>query len=205
MTGDEPQQQGAGSSGGQEEQQASLLGKIFGGGTKKKVTKAKMGLDMEMYYNEELKCWVMPGEEEEKRQQQMSGGSGPPPMSSSLQQQPQGIISASEDVMKGHDMVTRQRMTRSTSRYAVMPTLRIGQPANADGLSEGSSGIMAGLKPPPLSGGNVQAFRPMSVFKPTAMNGNSEEPIEEPVANYDGKKRYRRRRQQQDAAGYTIY
>ncbi|KAI8100293.1 hypothetical protein M9435_006777 [Picochlorum sp. BPE23] len=184
MTGDEPQQQGAGSSGGQEEQQASLLGKIFGGGTKKKVTKAKMGLDMEMYYNEELKCWVMPGEEEEKRQQMMGGGSGPPPMSSSLQQQPQqGIVSASEDAMKGHDMVTRQRMTRSTSRYAAMPTLRIGQPANADGSSEGSSRIMAGLKPPPLSGGNVQAFRPMSVFKPAAMNGNSEESIEEPVAD----------------------
>ncbi|KAI8114415.1 hypothetical protein M9434_002539 [Picochlorum sp. BPE23] len=181
MTGDEPQQQGTGGSGGQEEQQASLLGKIFGGGTKKKVTKAKMGLDMEMYYNEELKCWVMPGEEEEKRQQMMGGGSGPPPMSTSLQQQ--SIISASEDAMKGHDMVTRQRMTRSTSRYAVMPTLRIGQPANADGLSEGSSGIMAGLKPPPLSGGNVQAFRPMSVFKPTAMNGNAEESIEEPVAD----------------------
>ncbi|WPT11384.1 Laminin-like protein epi-1 [Picochlorum sp. SENEW3] len=186
MTGDEPQQQGAGSAGGQEEQQASLLGKIFGG-AKKKVTKAKMGLDMEMYYNEELKCWVMPGEEEEKRQQMMGGGNGPPPMISSLQQQPQGIISASEDAMKGHDMVTRQRMTRSTSRYAVMPTLRIGQPGNADGSSEGSSGIMAGLKPPPLSGtgGNVQAFRPMSVFKPTAMNGNSEESVEEPVADND--------------------
>eukprot|EP00889_Picochlorum_renovo_P006443 jgi/Picre1/33473/NNA_008797.t1 len=160
MTGDEPQQQGTGSAGGQEEQQASLLGKIFG---------AQVLGD----------AW----EEEEKRQQMMGGGNGPPPMSSSLQQQqqPQGIISASEDAMKGHDMVTRQRMTRSTSRYAVMPTLRIGQPANADGLSEGSSGIMAGLKPPPLSRGDV--FRPMSVFKPTAMNGNSEESIEEPEAD----------------------
>ena len=187
MTGDEPppQQQGAGS-GGQEEQQASLLGKIFGGGTKKKVTKAKMGLDMEMYYNEELKCWVMPGEEEEKRQQMMGVGSGPPPIRSGLQQQ-QGAMSApSDEAMKGHDMVhARQRMSRSTSRYAVMPTLRIGQPANADGVSEGSSGIMAGLKPPPLSGtgGNVQAFRPMSVFTPSAMNGNSEEAIKESAAD----------------------
>ena len=167
---------------GSEEQQASLLGKLFGGGGggggKKTVTKAKMGLDMEMYYNEELKCWVMPGEEEEKRQQ-MGAGGGPPPMSSTLRQQ-QAVFPASSREAKEHD-VPRQRMTRSTSRYAAIPTLRIGQPAHADGLSDGrgSGGILGGLKPPPLSGtgGDVHAFRPASVFKP-AMNGSSQ-PIEE--------------------------
>ena len=61
------------------QQQKGLLGSLFGG---KKVSKAKLGLEMQMYYNEELKCWVMPGEEEEKRKE-LEGLRAPPQMPAS--------------------------------------------------------------------------------------------------------------------------
>ena len=54
-------------SGTAEASKGGLIGKIFG--QKPKIRKAKMGQEMQMYYNEELKCWVMPGEEAEKRRE----------------------------------------------------------------------------------------------------------------------------------------
>ena len=71
-------------SGTTEASTGGLIGKIFG--QKPKIRKAKMGQEMQMYYNEELKCWVMPGEEAEKRREVealrappvMPGASGAP-------------------------------------------------------------------------------------------------------------------------------
>jgi hypothetical protein len=47
-------------SGGTEgEANAGLLGKLFGGGGGKKVQKAKLGLELQMYYHEEV-CTCLP-------------------------------------------------------------------------------------------------------------------------------------------------
>ena len=137
-----------------------VLGRLFGGG--KKVTKAKMGLEMQMYYNEELKCWVMPGEEEEKRKQVESLKAPPIPQSapSSTTSQTTGLGTLS-------------------TRYAAMPSMSISSGGGSGGPPQTS--ILTGLKPPPLGGAGfqggqsmLQPFKPMSVFQPVSSVEGSE-------------------------------
>ncbi len=138
------------------QQQKGLLGSLFGG---KKVSKAKLGLEMQMYYNEELKCWVMPGEEEEKRKE-LEGLRAPPQMPASS-----SSMTGQQSSMGG-----AQTTSSLSSRYAAMPTMSVG------GSSQQQGSILAGLKPPPLGGGAgmaQQPFKPMAVFNPSS-SGNVE-------------------------------
>lgn len=146
------------------QKQQGLLGSLFGG---KKVAKAKLGLDMQMYYNEELKCWVMPGEEEEKKKE-MEGLRAPPqmPVSSSSMSGQQPSMGAGQSVMGAG-----QSVSSLSSRYAAMPTMSVG------GGPQQQGSILAGLKPPPLGGGGAgmaqQPFKPMAVFNPSS-SGDTE-------------------------------
>eukprot|EP00890_Picochlorum_soloecismus_P000704 jgi/Picsp_1/1634/NSC_05109-R1_---NA--- len=156
------------SGGTQGEANAGLLGKLFGGGGGKKVQKAKLGLELQMYYHEELKCWVAPGEEEQKKKE-IEGTMAPPPMvSTSIENRDQqdGAPAAMPPMGVGLAPMSR---TGVTSRYAAMPNLGTA-PASGP-----SGSIFAGLKPPPLGNsefgqprfsGSAIAFKP-NVFKPS--------------------------------------
>lgn len=143
------------------QQHKGLIGSLFGG--KKKVAKAKLGLEMQMYYHEELKCWVMPGEEEDKRKE-VEGLRAPPqmPSSSSMASQQQSLGAG-------------QTQSSLSSRYAAMPTMSVGAGSGQQGS------ILAGLKPPPLGGGagmGQQPFKPMAVFNPSAVSSGDGERLE---------------------------
>lgn len=52
---------------GQGQSPGGLFGRLFP--AKKKSARMKLGDKLAMYYNEELKCWLLPGEEDERRRQ----------------------------------------------------------------------------------------------------------------------------------------
>jgi len=147
-----------------------LFGKIFG--EKKQIRKAKMGQEMQMYYNEELKCWVMPGEEDAKRKE-VEALRAPPMMPSSAVSEASGSASVAGP-QAGGPGPGPTRQAGLASRYAAMPTMSV-----SDGQTQTQGSVMAGLKPPPVGGFGVGAmgsmgsgqFQPMQPFKPVGGAG----------------------------------
>jgi chromosome segregation ATPase len=168
-------------SGTAEASKGGLIGKIFG--QKPKIRKAKMGQEMQMYYNEELKCWVMPGEEAEKRRE-VEALRAPPviPSGSGAPSAVSGVGGDGSVNSSGNDRATGTNATGSrssnplASRYAAMPTMSV-----RDGQSEAQQSVLAGLKPPPvgyLGGGfemgrpGLGQFQPMQPFKPAVASSD---------------------------------
>ncbi len=122
-----------------------------------------------MYYNEELKCWVMPGEEAEKRREVealrappvMPGASGAPSAVSGVAGDG-GVHSSGNDSATGANAVGSRSSNPLASRYAAMPTMSV-----REGQSESQQSVLAGLKPPPVgSFGGLGQFRPMQPMQP---------------------------------------
>ena len=156
-------------SGTAEASKGGLIGKIFG--QKPKIRKAKMGQEMQMYYNEELKCWVMPGEEAEKRREVAAlrappvipGGSGAPSAVSGVAGDGSGNSSGNDHVA-GANATGSRSSNPLASRYAAMPTMSV-----REGQSESQQSVLAGLKPPPvgtLGGPGLGQFQPMQPMQP---------------------------------------
>ncbi|KAK2080814.1 hypothetical protein QBZ16_000668 [Prototheca wickerhamii] len=144
-------------------------------GRGKKYKKAKMGEELAMYYNEELKCWLMKGEEDAKRKE-LASLNAPPPLvkQASLDASPHAN-GAGGPPPPPMMMAGAAPPSGVASRYAMAPAF--GAPASADnppsalgGLAPPLPAFGGGLKPAMFgangalpASSNIATFRPLAV------------------------------------------
>ncbi|KAL6781517.1 hypothetical protein ACKKBG_A11485 [Auxenochlorella protothecoides x Auxenochlorella symbiontica] len=136
-----------------------VFGRLLGRG--KKVTKAKLGEELDMYFNEELKAWVKRGEEEEVRAAK-AALAAPPPLA--LRQQHGGLSDGGPGAALPPPMAAVGAPGRPlgvASRYAAAPAFGLGAPPPA--LPENAPSMFGGLKP---SLGSQGADGPIATFRP---------------------------------------
>ncbi|KAL6768623.1 hypothetical protein ACKKBF_B11485 [Auxenochlorella protothecoides x Auxenochlorella symbiontica] len=136
-----------------------VFGRLLGRG--KKVTKAKLGEELDMYFNEELKAWVKRGEEEEVRAAK-AALAAPPPLA--LRQQHDGLSDRGPGAALPPPMAAVGAPGRPlgvASRYAAAPAFGLGAPPLA--LPENAPSMFGGLKP---SLGSQGADGPIATFRP---------------------------------------